>query len=194
MIYVTAYLSTLVVFVFVDMAWLGTMASRLYRPTLGDIMLATVNLPAGIAFYLIYPVGLVYFAILPALKSGSIAQAMLGGALFGFFTYITYDLTNQATLRNWTTQLTLIDAGWGSLLGAIAATAGFWVTIKLLTQRSLAETTGISAVAVVDLLVHLLAGDGNLVAVGNHHVVANVDMWGVLRLILASERIGDHRG
>ena len=78
MIYVTAYLSTLVVFVFVDMAWLGTMASRFYRPTLGDIMLATVNLPAGIAFYLIYPVGLVYFAILPALKSGSLAQAMLG--------------------------------------------------------------------------------------------------------------------
>ena len=100
-------------------------------PDVGDIMLAGVNLPAGIAFYLIYPVGLVYFAILPALKSGSLAQAMLGGALFGFFTYMTYDLTNQATLRNWTTQLTLIDAGWGTLLGAIAAAAGFWVTIKL---------------------------------------------------------------
>lgn len=131
MVYVTAYLSTLVVFVLCDMAWLGTMASRLYRPTLGDIMLASVNLPAGIAFYLIYPAGLVYFAILPALKSGSLAQAMLGGALFGFFTYMTYDLTNQATLRNWTTQLTLVDAGWGTLLGAIAAAAGFWVTIKL---------------------------------------------------------------
>lgn len=131
MIYITAYLSTLVVFVLFDMAWLGTMASRFYRPTLGDIMLAGVNLPAGIAFYLIYPVGLVYFAILPALKSGSLAQAMLSGALFGFFTYITYDLTNQATLRNWTTQLTLIDAGWGTLLGAIAATAGFWITLKL---------------------------------------------------------------
>jgi uncharacterized membrane protein len=131
MIYVTAYLSTLVVLVALDMAWLGTMASRLYRPTLGDIMLAGVNLPAGIAFYLIYPVGLVYFAVLPALKSGSLAQAMLSGALFGFFTYITYDLTNQATLRNWTTQLTLVDAGWGTLLGAIAAAAGFWVTLKL---------------------------------------------------------------
>jgi uncharacterized membrane protein len=129
-IYLTAYLSTLVVFVLCDMAWLGTMASRLYRPTLGDIMLADVNLPAGIAFYLIYPVGLVFFAVLPALKSGSIAQAMLGGALFGFFTYITYDLTNQATLRNWTTQITLLDAGWGTLLGAITATAAFWVTSK----------------------------------------------------------------
>jgi uncharacterized membrane protein len=78
-----------------------------------------------------YPVGLVIFAILPAFKSGSLAQATLGGALLGFFTYMTYDLTNQATLRNWTTQLTLVDAGWGTLLGAIAATAGFWLTTKL---------------------------------------------------------------
>jgi uncharacterized membrane protein len=131
MIYVTAYLSTLVVFVLFDMAWLGTMASRLYRPTLGDIMLADVNLTAGVAFYLIYPVGLVIFAVLPALKSGSLAQAALGGALIGFFTYMTYDLTNQATLRNWTTQLTLLDVSWGTLLGAIAAAAGFWVTVKL---------------------------------------------------------------
>ena len=68
--------------------------------------------------------------ILPALKSGSLAQAMLYGALLGFFTYMTYDLTNQATLRNWTTQLTLIDIAWGTLLGAIAATAGFWATMK----------------------------------------------------------------
>jgi uncharacterized membrane protein len=131
MIYLTTYFSTLVVFVLCDMAWLGTMASRLYRPTLRDIMLTDVNLPAGIVFYLIYPVGLVIFAVLPALKSGSLAQATLSGALLGFFTYMTYDLTNQATLRNWTTQLTLVDAGWGTLLGAIAATAGFWLTTKL---------------------------------------------------------------
>jgi uncharacterized membrane protein len=131
MIYLTAYLATFAAFVLCDMAWLGMMASRLYRPTLGDIMLANVNLPAGVAFYLIYPVGLVIFAVVPALKSESIAQAMTSGALFGFFTYMTYDLTNQATLRNWTTQITLIDAGWGTLLGAIAATAGFWVTARL---------------------------------------------------------------
>jgi uncharacterized membrane protein len=131
MIYLSAYFSTLVVFVLCDLAWLGAMASRVYRPTLRDILLTDVNLPAAIAFYLIYPLGLVMFAILPALKSENLVQAMLGGAMFGFFTYLTYDLTNQATLRNWTTQLTLLDAGWGTLLGAIAATAGFWVTARL---------------------------------------------------------------
>jgi uncharacterized membrane protein len=129
--YLAAYFPTLVVFVLCDLAWLGTMASRLYRPTLRDLLLTDVNLPAGIAFYLIYPVGLVIFAVLPALESESLAQAAVRGALFGFFSYMTYDLTNQATLRNWTTQPTLLDAGWGTLLGAIAATAGFWLTAKL---------------------------------------------------------------
>ena len=131
MIYICAYLSTLAVFLLCDMAWLGTMASRLYRPTLGDIMLDSPNLPAATAFYLIYPVGLVIFAVLPALKSESLGQAALSGALLGFFSYMTYDLTNQATLRNWTTQLSLVDIGWGTLLGGISAAAAFWITAKL---------------------------------------------------------------
>lgn len=131
MIYPCAYLSTLVIFLLFDMAWLGTMAGRLYRPTLGDILLAEVNLLPAIAFYLIYPAGLVVFAVIPALKSGGVAQAALSGALFGFFSYLTYDLTNQATLRNWTSQLTLIDIAWGTLLGAIAAAAACWITAKL---------------------------------------------------------------
>jgi uncharacterized membrane protein len=130
MVYVYAYLATLAVFLPFDMVWLGTMANRLYRPTLGDILLSDANLPAAGAFYAIYPVGLVFFAVVPALKSGSLGQATLGGALFGFFTYMTYDLTNQATLKNWSTQLTLADIGWGTLLGAISATAAFWVTSK----------------------------------------------------------------
>jgi uncharacterized membrane protein len=131
MVYICAYLSTLVVFLFCDMVWLGTMASRLYRPTLGDLVLSNPNLPAAAAFYLIYPAGLVFFAVLPALKIESPGQAALSGALFGFFTYMTYDLTNQATLRNWTSQLSLIDIGWGTLLGAIAATMAYWITARL---------------------------------------------------------------
>ena len=131
MVYLYAYVSTLVVFLLCDMAWLGTMANRLYRPTLGDMMLGSPDLPAAAAFYGIYPIGLVIFAVLPALKSASLPEAALSGALFGFFTYMTYDLTNQATLRNWTLQLSAIDIGWGTLLGAISATAACWTTTKL---------------------------------------------------------------
>ena len=68
----------------------------------------------------------------PALKSGSIKTAILYGALFGFFTYATYDLSNYATLRNWTLQLTLTDVAWGSILAAIASAAGYWVVSRLI--------------------------------------------------------------
>jgi uncharacterized membrane protein len=123
----------LAVFVAADMVWLGTMASRLYRPTLGDIAVSGVNLPPAMLFYAIYPIGLLIFAVQPALKSGSVSTAAIYGALFGFFTYATYDLTNQATLRNWTLQLTLVDVAWGTILGAISASISFWLVTKLIS-------------------------------------------------------------
>ena len=122
---VIGYLGALAAFLVADMAWLGAMVGRLYRPVLGDIAAPSVNLSAAAAFYLIFPIGLAIFAIAPGLRGGSLTLAAVNGALFGLFTYATYDLTNQATLRNWTTQLTLIDTAWGVTLGALSASAGF---------------------------------------------------------------------
>ena len=102
MTYVTGYVAALLTFFLADMAWLATMAPRFYRPTLGDIAISGVNLPPAMVFYALYPVGLLIFATSPALKSGSMTTAVVYGALFGLFTYATYDLTNYATLRNWT--------------------------------------------------------------------------------------------
>jgi uncharacterized membrane protein len=127
MIYVASYLTALIVFLFADMIWLGTMSGRLYRPTLGDILLADVNMPPAILFYLLYPAGLLIFSILPALKNGNVLAALLFGVLFGLFTYGTYDLTNQATVRNWTTSLTLIDMAWGGVLGGLTAASTYWI-------------------------------------------------------------------
>lgn len=115
------YVVALAAFVATDMAWLGLMARKFYRPTMGDIALPDVNLAPAIVFYVMYPIGLLVFAVLPAIKSGSMSSAIVYGALFGFFTYATYDLTNQATLRNWTTMLTVVDIGWGTALGAITS-------------------------------------------------------------------------
>jgi uncharacterized membrane protein len=68
MTYLASYAAALVVFVISDMIWLGTMVSRFYRPILEEVLLPTVNLPAAIVFYLLYPLGLVIFAITPALR------------------------------------------------------------------------------------------------------------------------------
>jgi len=126
--YIIAYVSTAVVFLGLDFLWLGYMGDRLYRPTLGDVLRPGFDLPPALLFYALIVVGVVYFAVWPALESGSAATAALRGALFGFFTYATYDLTNQATLRNWTWTLSLSDMAWGTVLTAAAATAGFLIT------------------------------------------------------------------
>lgn len=131
MTYVAGYFAALFAFVVIDMAWLAAMTSRLYRPTLGDILIADVNLSPAIMFYLIYPIGLVVFALNPALKSGSMTTAAAYGALFGFLTYATYDLTNYSTLRNWTMQLTIIDLLWGTMLSATAAAVSYLAVRRL---------------------------------------------------------------
>ena len=127
------YLVALSTFVAADMVRLGVMAPRFYRPTLGDIAISGVNLPPAIVFYAIYPIGLLIFVISPALRSGSVMSAALYGALFGLFTYGTYDLTNYATLRNWTLQLTVVDVAWGAILGAVTSIATVWVVTKLVS-------------------------------------------------------------
>lgn len=128
----SAYLCALVAFAAVDIAWLSLMASRFYRPILGDLVLGQVNLKAAAAFYVIYPIGLTIFAIAPALKSGDLKGAAVMGALFGFFAYATYDLTNQATLRNWSTALTVTDVAWGAALSGGVAFVATWLTSKML--------------------------------------------------------------
>ena len=51
-------------------------------------------------------------------------DALWRGAVFGLCAYGTYDLTNQATLRDWPWMVTLIDLAWGSTLTAVVAAAG----------------------------------------------------------------------
>jgi uncharacterized membrane protein len=125
------YLSVAATFVAVDMIWLRTMAERLYRPVLGELLRPQPNLTAAAFFYLVYPVGLVGFAVLPAQAASSALRALISGMMFGWFTYATYDLTNQATLRNWSTALTIADICWGSFLAGLSAWVGYIVLQRL---------------------------------------------------------------
>lgn len=129
--YAIAYVSTAVVFLGLDFVWLGYMGERLYRRTLRDVLRPGFDLPPALLFYVLIIVGIVFFAVAPALESDRAAMAAVRGALFGFFSYATYDLTSQATVRNWTWILSLTDIAWGTALTATAATIGFLITRKL---------------------------------------------------------------
>ncbi|MFO1115599.1 MAG: DUF2177 family protein [Beijerinckiaceae bacterium] len=119
------YIATLVALVAIDFIWLSQMGERLYRPVMKDMVLQDFRPAPAIVFYMIFAFGLVWFAGLPALNDGSARTALVNGALMGFVAYATYDLTNHATLREWSSVLTAADMAWGTLLSAAASAAGY---------------------------------------------------------------------
>lgn len=121
------YLLTVPVFFVIDLIWLGVVARGFYRDNLAHLLNATVNWPAAIVFYLIFIAGILYFAVLPALAEGSLWRAVINGALFGFFTYMTYDLTNLATLPDWPIKVVIVDILWGTVLCASVAASAFMI-------------------------------------------------------------------
>jgi uncharacterized membrane protein len=115
---VTLYLAVAVPLLIADAIWLTTMSS-FYREAMGSLMARQINWLAAAIFYFGYPIGLVIFALRPALSTNSgIGHAALMGGLLGLFCYGTYDLVNHATLEGWPLRLTLVDMAWGTVLSA----------------------------------------------------------------------------
>ena len=119
-----AYAATLAVFGVLDAIWLSATYEHLYRPAIGHLMREGFAAVPAALFYALYLLGLVVFAVLPGLTVGRAAAAVARGALFGLIAYATYDLTNQATLRDWPWSVTLADLCWGALASAVAAGTG----------------------------------------------------------------------
>lgn len=124
--YLTTYLGTGLAFAAMDAVYLSLAGQKVYRPTLDYALADTLNLPAAIAFYLVYILGILMLAILPN-RDASVRKVAATGAMLGAMAYATYDLTNQATLKVWTTQITLTDIAWGTFVTAMGATAGLLV-------------------------------------------------------------------
>jgi uncharacterized membrane protein len=125
--YFGVYLSFLITLVAVDLVWLLGIAKNLYRDEMGDLMASEPKLLAGLAFYLIYALGVCIFVIAPALSKQSLSHALQYGALFGLFCYMTYDLTNLAVIRDFPTRLAFIDIAWGSAVTALCAGVAYWI-------------------------------------------------------------------
>jgi len=118
--FLTLYVISVPIFFVIDMIWLGFVASNFYNTRLAHLM-GDINWPAAIIFYLVFLVGLTFFAIYPGVAKTSVLTALGFGAAFGFFTYATYDLTNLATLRDWPLSVVVVDIIWGTILGASVA-------------------------------------------------------------------------
>lgn len=108
------------------MLWLGVIAKDFYQDKLGHV-LGKVNWVAAIIFYLLFIVGILVFAVVPALQAGSVQKVIFLGVFFGLLTYATYDLTNLATLKDWPLLVTVVDMVWGMVLSGSVATISFFI-------------------------------------------------------------------
>lgn len=130
--YIYYFVVAAAVFAIIDLVWLGYIAKSFYRKQLGSLFVKKVVTGPAIAFYTLYIVGLLFFALRPALDNDSGATALLYGGLFGLIAYATYDLTNWATLKNWPPKLAVVDIVWGAFLTAVTTYITFIVAQSLM--------------------------------------------------------------
>ena len=107
-------------FMFIDGAWLMGMGQRFYRHHLGYLFADSFQYSWAILFYLLYAAAVTYFIFMPSkLQSFSMTTIFLQGFFFGLVVYSAYDLTNQATIKNWPLIVTIVDMLWGATLTGI---------------------------------------------------------------------------
>lgn len=119
MAYFKMYIIAFVIFLIIDAIWLGLVAPKFYKSQIGHLMSDKPNFIAALIFYLLFIVGVVYFVVNPAVEAQSVTKVLIAGALFGFMTYATYDLTNLATLKDWPIVVTIVDLVWGTSLSTL---------------------------------------------------------------------------
>lgn len=120
----TSYTVLLLILLAADAVWLtlrGDYHRRLFAAIQGGAPLEVRWIPA-VGVYLV----LAAMVLFGALKDAtSVVDAARRGAAVGAAAYAFYDLTNYATLKNYTFEMTVIDIAWGTALCSAAAAAAY---------------------------------------------------------------------
>jgi len=122
------YLITVPIFFIIDLTWLGIIAKDIYQKYMGHLMRTTPNWSVAILFYLLFIVGLIIFVINPAIQKDSWVYALVYGVMFGFFTYMTFDLTSWAVLKDWPWKIVIIDIIWGIVLSGSVSVISYFIS------------------------------------------------------------------
>jgi uncharacterized membrane protein len=131
---IITYVVTLFAFIAIDMIWLVWLARATYVAEMGDLLRKQPNMTAAVIFYLVYAAGLMFFAISPGLKSGSLVQTVALAAALGFVAYGTYDLTNLSIMNGFNVKIAVIDLIWGTCLSAMVGAVTFLIISKFTAQ------------------------------------------------------------
>ena len=129
--WIIAYVSAAIAFGILDFLWLRWAGPNLYQPAIGEIMADNFRAAPAAAFYFLYLLGMMWFAVKPGLESGQVTVALLNGVLLGALCYATFDLTSQAVFKVWATHVTVMDILWGGFATGTASATATWVTLKM---------------------------------------------------------------
>ena len=122
------------IFLIIDVLWLSITVKSLYRPALGSLLKDKPVMWAAVLFYIIYMIGVALIILKPALANDSILQALWTGVVFGVVAYGTYNLTNMATVKNWSASIVWIDMLWGGFLTGFSSSVGIYLTKVFFTN------------------------------------------------------------
>lgn len=112
-----------------DLIWFSLTVKKFYQPHLGHIISNEFKYGVALVFYIIYSFGLSYLVVVPSLLlNDSLIKVLIKGFILGFTAYAAYDLTNQATIKNWPVIVTVVDILWGAVVTAAVAS----ITYKIL--------------------------------------------------------------
>ena len=126
------YAVAVVIFLAIDLIWLGVVARSFYQTQMGHLMRPTVNWAAAFAFYLVFVLGIMVLSVIPAIDRESLTHAIFLGGLLGLVTYAAYDLTNLATLDGFPLKVALVDLVWGTVLCATVSAMTFLASTRLI--------------------------------------------------------------
>lgn len=118
------YLLTAIIFFAVDAVGLRLLIKPAFERHIAHLLADPFRTVPAALFYLGYAAGLLWFVSVPALRAGDPLAALIGGVALGLMAYGTYELTNYATLRDWSIEQVAVDMIWGGVLTGVSAWAG----------------------------------------------------------------------
>lgn len=120
----------IVAFVLLDLVWFHFIGDFFKREIASIARLSAegnwqVRMLPALGVYVLMSIAII-FLVLPL--ATSLPHALMLGALFGFVSYGIYDLTNLATLADWTPKFVLVDIAWGTVLCGAGASLAYWLS------------------------------------------------------------------
>lgn len=125
MVFVKAYVATILSFFIIDAVWIALFVRRYYEGQVGGLLRDTPHFGAAFIFYLMYAGAIVFLTVRPALATGRLTDALVYGAVLGAVAYGTFTVTNYSVLNGWTLGLVVSDIAWGTFLTSIVAACGY---------------------------------------------------------------------